>query len=227
MCSACSSGSRCWRPSAWGRPARCSTAWPSSSPATGATAAALQAHPASDALQSAASARLVRDRLAAGAPHGVRLRGGRQLRGGDRLLAPRRAALSGRQRRHDPGRRPAGAVDVRLGGEALRSAFTPNGSQTFSAAPAGDPSGRRREHPRPRRRAGPPAQRRRPGLALGGAVDAAAGAADAGQLAGVGAGHPPSPRRGAVQGATASPFNTAAVRSARRTARSRCGTGWR
>ena len=29
----------------------------------------------------------------------------------------------------------SGAVNVRLGGEALRSAFSPNTSQTFSAAP--------------------------------------------------------------------------------------------
>ncbi len=48
-CSACSSGSCCCRRSAWGLPAPCCTAWPSSSAATGRIAAAAPASPSTSA----------------------------------------------------------------------------------------------------------------------------------------------------------------------------------
>ena len=44
------------------------------------------------------------DRPRAGAPDGLRLRGGRQLRGGDQLLAARRRAVEARERGHHPRR---------------------------------------------------------------------------------------------------------------------------
>ena len=78
----------------------------------------------------------------------------------------------------------SGAVNVRLGGEALKAVLTPSVAQEFEV---GGLDARRcshhRIHARPRARGGAPAQRRGPGLALGGAVDGAAGAADAGAAA--------------------------------------------
>ena len=80
----------------------------------------------------------------------------------------------------------AGAVGVQLGGSAAPG-VTPDRSKTFTSGAA--PRGRgRRLDPRRAAAARPPAQHRRPGVALGGAVDAAGGAADAGQPAGLNAG---------------------------------------
>ena len=73
----------------------------------------------------------------------------------------------------------AGAVGVQLGGAAAPG-VTPDRSKTFSggAAGAGAAEGSTAGVPLQSR---PSAKRGRPGVALGGAVDAAAGAADAGQ----------------------------------------------
>jgi adenosylcobinamide-phosphate synthase len=81
----------------------------------------------------------------------------------------------------------SGAVNVRLGGEALRPPSRPTAPRP-SARPPSLPRPRpigHRKHARPRSRTRPPAQHRRPGVAVGGAVDGAAGAADAGSAAGV------------------------------------------
>ena len=81
----------------------------------------------------------------------------------------------------------AGALGVQLGGAAAPG-VTPDRSKTFSAGGPGiaDAAGSTAGDPAA---AGPPAERGRAGVALGGAVDAAGGAADAGQRAGVRAAH--------------------------------------
>ena len=100
--------------SASGRPARCCTAWPSSPAATGPSRAAPSARRPTSACWQLLAAPVRPDRPRAGAADGLRLRGGRQLRGGGDLLAARRRAVEARQRRHHPRRRG------RRGGRATR-----------------------------------------------------------------------------------------------------------
>ena len=106
MCSASSSASSCCssaRPRA--RPARCSTAWPNSPAATGPSRAAPSASPINARLMALSQQLFQPRRPRAGAPHRVRLRGGRQLRGSGQRLAPRRGAVAARERGHHPRRR--------------------------------------------------------------------------------------------------------------------------
>ena len=86
----------------------------------------------------------------AGAPHGVGLRGGRQLRGGGQLLAPRRDALEARQRRRDPGR----------GGRRGRRAARRRLRARAHARPRQDLRGRRAARARRPPKARRPARRR-------------------------------------------------------------------
>ena len=187
MCSACSSGSSCCRPSAWARRARCSTAWPSSPAATGRSRASgarcAGQRRAAGACRSACSrsidhlpARLTAFGFAVVGNFEEAIDSWRRDAGlwlhAERGHHPRRRR--GRRRRAARRRRGAGR-DTRSIQDLRAPASTPV-PPTPQGSTAGVP-------PQP----GHLQQRGRTGLALGGAVDAAGGAADAGQRAGVSA----------------------------------------
>ncbi len=129
------------RRSAWGRPARCCTAWPSSSAATGATASARSTRRPTTRLL-ALSQRLfalidhVPARLTA---FGFAVVG--NFEEADQRLAARCRAVAACQRGHHPGR--GGRRRRRAAGRQAAPGVTPDRSKTFSAgAHAGH--GRRR-----------------------------------------------------------------------------------
>jgi hypothetical protein len=182
MSSASSSGSSSSRRWAWGRWARCSTAWPSSPAATGATASVRWTRrPTTSCWRCRAGCSRCIDHVPARlTAFGFAVVGNFE----EAIGSWRRDAgpVAAPQRRHHPGRRRrcrGRAAGRRRGARASRPT-APRPSD------AGAEAGMRRGaglHRRRCRRSRAPAQRGRPGVALGGAVDAAGGAADAGQRA--------------------------------------------